>query len=400
MITSLFENLPDWLQYLIVIGLVVISYIATGRWLASALFSIVGETQTTYDDVVVKRLKPRRLALLAPLAVVFLFAYLLPNPQAAETVRKVALFIGLWLIILTISGLMDAIYDIYESRREFSGASIKGYFDILTILLVAAGVIISISIITGESPIVLLAGLGALMAVLLLVFRETILSLVASVQISTNDLVKEGDWLEVPSFDADGEVMDMSLHQIKIQNGDKTISYVPTYKLTEAAFKNYRGVSESGARRIKRAIYIDQGTIRFCNEEDVTRLKEINLISEYLGSRTAAPGPAMVTLSDSGSSLPVDRQLTNIGAFRAYVCEYVNRHPKIRKDMPIVIRELSPSPEGLPLEIYAFVDTIVWNEYEDIQAEIFDHLLAVLPGFDMRVFQQPSGNDFAAVVTG
>ena len=400
MITSLFENLPDWLQYLIVIGLVVISYIATGRWLASALFSIVGETQTTYDDVVVKRLKPRRLALLAPLAVVFLFAYLLPNPQAAETVRKVALFIGLWLIILTISGLMDAINDIYESRREFSGASIKGYFDILTILLVAAGVIISISIITGESPIVLLAGLGALMAVLLLVFRETILSLVASVQISTNDLVKEGDWLEVPSFDADGEVMDMSLHQIKIQNGDKTISYVPTYKLTEAAFKNYRGVSESGARRIKRAIYIDQGTIRFCNEEDVTRLKEINLISEYLGSRTAAPGPAMVTLSDSGSSLPVDRQLTNIGAFRAYVCEYVNRHPKIRKDMPIVIRELSPSPEGLPLEIYAFVDTIVWNEYEDIQAEIFDHLLAVLPGFDMRVFQQPSGNDFAAVVTG
>jgi miniconductance mechanosensitive channel len=247
---------------------------------------------------------------------------------------------------------------------------------------------------------VLLAGLGALMAVLLLVFRETILSLVASVQISTNDLVKEGDWLEVPSFDADGEVMDMSLHQIKIQNGDKTISYVPTYKLTEAAFKNYRGVSESGARRIKRAIYIDQGTIRFCNEEDVTRLKEINLISEYLGSRTAAPGPAMVTLSESGSSLPVDRQLTNIGAFRAYVCEYVNRHPKIRKDMPIVIRELSPSPEGLPLEIYAFVDTIVWNEYEDIQAEIFDHLLAVLPGFDMRVFQQPSGNDFAAVVTG
>ena len=400
MITSLFENLPDWLQYLIVIGLVVISYIATGRWLASALFSIVGETQTTYDDVVVKRLKPRRLALLAPLAVVFLFAYLLPNPQAAETVRKVALFIGLWLIILTISGLMDAINDIYESRREFSGASIKGYFDILTILLVAAGVIISISIITGESPIVLLAGLGALMAVLLLVFRETILSLVASVQISTNDLVKEGDWLEVPSFDADGEVMDMSLHQIKIQNGDKTISYVPTYKLTEAAFKNYRGVSESGARRIKRAIYIDQGTIRFCNEEDVTRLKEINLISEYLGSRTAAPGPAMVTLSESGSSLPVDRQLTNIGAFRAYVCEYVNRHPKIRKDMPIVIRELSPSPEGLPLEIYAFVDTIVWNEYEDIQAEIFDHLLAVLPGFDMRVFQQPSGNDFAAVVTG
>ena len=396
----MFENLPYWLQYLIVIGLVVISYIMAGRWLAGALFSVVGETQTTYDDVIVRRIKPRRLALLAPLAVIFIFAYLIPNPDVADAVRRGTLFIGLWLLILTISGLMDAINDIYESRREFSGASIKGYFDIVTLLLVAAGVIISISIITGESPIVLLAGLGALMAVLLLVFRDTILSLVACVQISTNDLVKEGDWLEVPSFDADGEVVDMSLHQIKIQNGDKTISYVPTYKLTEAAFKNYRGVSESGARRIKRAIYIDQGTIRFCNEADVRHLKEINLISEYVGSRTAAPGPAMFLVSESGGSLPVDRQLTNIGAFRAYVCEYVNRHPQIRKDLPIVIRELSPSPEGLPLEIYAFADTIIWNEFEDIQAEIFDHLLAVLPEFDMRVFQQPSGNDFAAVVNG
>jgi miniconductance mechanosensitive channel len=398
MIISMFENLPDWLQYLIVIGLVVISYMATGRWLAGALFSIVGETQTTYDDIVVKRLKPRRLALLAPLAVVFLFAYVLPNPQAAETIRKVVLFIGLWLIILTASGLMDAINDIYESRREFSGASIKGYFDIMTILLVATGVIISISIITGQSPIVLLAGLGALMAVLLLVFRDTILSLVASVQISTNELVREGDWLEVPSFDADGQVVDMSLHQIKIQNGDKTISYVPTYKLTEAAFKNYRGINESGGRRIKRAIYIDAGTIRFCDQADVAHLKEINLISEYVGSRTAEPGPVVFAHSENGGSLPVDRQLTNIGAFRAYVCEYINWHPKIRKDMPLVIRELAPSPEGLPLEIYAFTDTIVWGEYEDIQAEIFDHLLAVLPEFDLRVFQQPSGNDFSNVV--
>ncbi|MFN2135303.1 MAG: mechanosensitive ion channel family protein [Candidatus Promineifilaceae bacterium] len=391
----MFSTLPNWMQYLIAALLIVLSYILTGRYLARALYSIVGETQTTYDDIVVKRIRPRRLALLAPLAAIFIFAYLIPNPETQETVRKAVLVIGLWLVILTASGLMDAVNDIYEGRREFSGASIKGYFDLLTILLLGAGIITSISIITGDSPLVLLAGLGAIMAVLLLIFRDTILSLVASVQISTNDLVKEGDWLEVPSFDADGEVVDMSLHQIKILNGDKTISYVPTYKLTEVAYKNYRGISESGGRRIKRALYIDERTIRFCDTDDVARLREIDLIHDFVISRTDEPGPAGLTATENGSALAVIRQLTNIGAFRAYVQAYLHCHPHIRQDMPLVVRELAPSPEGLPLEIYAFTDTVEWVAYENIQAEIFDHLLAVLPHFDLRIFQQPSGHDFA-----
>jgi miniconductance mechanosensitive channel len=386
------DNLPGWLQYVIALVLIIGSYIVTGRWLAQALYSIVGETQTTYDDIVVRRLKPRRLALLAPLLTIYIFAYLIPNPEVEQVVRTTMLVLGLWLLILTASGLLDAINDIYESRREFSGVSIKGYFDLLTILFVGIGVILSISLMTGQSPLVLMAGLGALMAVLLLIFRDTILSLVASVQISTNDLVKEGDWLEVPSYNSDGDVVDISLHQIKIQNWDKTISYVPTYKLTDVAFKNWRGMSDSGGRRIKRSIHIDEGTIRFCDSAAVERLKEIELIRDYVEDFVTAAAAAK---DDSGFPAR-DRGLTNIGAFRAYVSAYLRNHPRVREDMTLLVRELAPSPEGLPIEIYAFTDTVVWNEYEEIQAEIFDHLLAVIPDFDLRVFQQPTGADFSS----
>ena len=388
------------MKYLSVIFLIVASYIVTGRWLARALYSIAGGTETTYDDIVVKRLKPRRVALLAPLTVIYLFAYLIPYPDAEEAVRITILVLGLWLLILTGSGLMDAINEIYESRRDFSGVSIKGYFDLITILLVALGVIITISLITGESPLVLLGGLGALMAVLLLIFRDTILSLVASVQISTNDLVKEGDWVEIPSFNADGDVIDISLHQIKIQNFDKTISYVPTYKLTEGAFKNWRGMSDSGGRRIKRSIYIDAGTIHFCDLALVEQLREIDLIRDYVERITAESPPLEADLDHEISSLPGERSLTNIGAYRNYIIEYLRHHPHIREDMSLVVRALSPSPEGLPIEIYAFTNTVVWADYEEIQAEIFDHLLAVVPDFDLRVFQQPSGADFSKFVAG
>ena len=385
-------------RYLVAIGLIIFSYLLTGRWFARALYSIAGETQTTYDDIVVKRIKPRRLALIAPLTVIYLFAYLIPDPEVEQLVRRIVLVLGLWLLILTASGLLDAVNDIYESRREFSGVSVKGYFDLITILLVGVGVIMTISLLTGQSPLALLAGLGALMAVLLLVFRDTILSLVASVQISTNDLVKEGDWIEVPSYEADGDVVDISLHQVKVQNWDKTIAYIPTYRLTEVAFKNWRGMSESGGRRIKRSLHIDEGTIRFCDADAAARLREIDLIRAYVEEKTAVSPSTGTATNGDGAFSPNDRRLTNIGAFRAYISAYLHSHPHIRRDMPLLVRALAPSPEGLPIEIYAFTNTVVWEQYEDIQAEIFDHLLAVLPDFDLRVFQQPSGGDFSRFI--
>jgi len=389
-------ELAQTLTYIGVLLLVVISYLVAYHLIGRALIYFAGRTASKYDDIVINRTKPARVSLYAPLFVIYYFAYLIPSAEG--TIQTGVLFVVLWLSVVTFDALLDATNEIYESRRSFSGAAIAGYLDIVKILAYAVGVILSISLITGESPIALLAGLGALTAVLLLIFRDTILSLVASVQISTNDLVREGDWLEVPAYNADGDVLDINLHQIKIQNWDKTISVVPTYKLLESSYKNWRGMSESGGRRIKRSIHLDLHTICFCDEAMLEKFKRFDLVRDYIeeqvneiSQRYAARG---LDTSD-----PVNApRITNAGIFRAYVEAYLRNHPQIHQDMTLLVRQLDPSPTGLPVEMYVFTKTTEWIEYEAIQAEIFDHLLAVVPEFELRVFQEPSGSDFESLV--
>jgi miniconductance mechanosensitive channel len=224
---------------------------------------------------------------------------------------------------------------------------------------------------------------------LLLVFQDTILSLVASVQIMANDLVRENDWIEVPSFNADGDVTNISLHSIKIQNFDKTFTVIPTHKLMEVSYKNWRGMSQAGGRRIKRSLYIDIQSIHFCDEQDMARLQQIDLLKDYIPTRSWSTNGAHPTLPRS----------TNVGAFMAYIEAYLKSRSDIRQDMTILVRHLDPGPNGLPIEIYVFTNTTAWEQYEAIQAGIFDHLLAMLPEFgDLRVFQQPTGKDFATIV--
>lgn len=400
------ENIQLWLEQnaqaaniLAIIGavlLAILSYLFAFRLLGRGLDYLAKSTESKYDDIIIRRTRPRRIALAVPFLVLYLYAYLIPD--AEEFIQNVMLFIFLWIGILTLNGLLDAVNDIYELRRGTTGAAIKGYLDIIKIINLLFGAILSISIYTGRSPIALLAGLGAITAVLLLIFQDTILSFVASLQISANDLVVEGDWLEVPTFDADGEVVDITLHQIKIQNWDKTISVVPTYKLLESSYKNWRGMSESGGRRIKRAINIDIHSIRFCDERMLEHFKRFELVRDYIENelnnirqRLEARGADM--------SDPVNApRLTNAGIYLAYINAYLNNHPRIRKDMTVLVRQLDPSPTGLPIEIYVFTNTTEWEEYEAIQAEIFDHLLAVVPEFELRVFQEPSGSDFESLV--
>lgn len=400
------ENIQLWLEQnaqaaniLAIIGavlLAILSYLFAFRLLGRGLDYLAKSTESKYDDIIVRRTRPRRLALAVPFLVLYLYAYLIPESE--EFIQNLMLFIFLWIGILTLNGLLDAVNDIYELRRGTTGAAIKGYLDIIKIINLLFGAILSISIYTGRSPIALLAGLGAITAVLLLIFQDTILSFVASLQISANDLVVEGDWLEVPTFDADGEVVDITLHQIKIQNWDKTISVVPTYKLLESSYKNWRGMSESGGRRIKRAINIDIHSIRFCDERMLEHFKRFELVRDYIENelnnirqRLEARGADM--------SDPVNApRLTNAGIYLAYINAYLNNHPRIRKDMTVLVRQLDPSPTGLPIEIYVFTNTTEWEEYEAIQAEIFDHLLAVVPEFELRVFQEPSGSDFESLV--
>jgi miniconductance mechanosensitive channel len=375
--------------------LLLLAFIVARAVLARGLTYFAERTKTQVDDILVKQLRPGRTALLAPLILIYIFAYLIP---AYQTVIKIgSLFLILWLSALTINTILDALNLVHESSSSFRGMSIQSYLDIVKIVVLMAAFILSISLFTGESPIVLLTGLGALTAVLLLIFRDTILSFVTSIQISAQDLIKEGDWIEVPSFGADGDVIDMTLHTIKVQNWDKTISIIPTYKFSEVAYKNWRGMQESGGRRIKRSIYIDLGSIRFCNAAMIERFRKVDILRDYLDNRLAE-----IERENREKGIEMDspldgRQLTNLGTFRAYIEAYLHNHKDIHQEgLTFLVRQQAPGATGVPIEIYVFTKTTDWVRYEKIQSDIFDHLLASAPAFDLRVFQEPTGMDFAA----
>jgi miniconductance mechanosensitive channel len=364
--------------------------------IAGGVMGLARRSTTRYDDMLVRRLKPARMAWLAPLALVYVCASLFPN--YSEFIEKAALFLILWLSIITLSSFLAAINDIYESRTSYNGVSIQSYLDIARLVLVLVGLILSVSLMTSESPIVLLTGLGAIAAVLMLIFQNTILSLVASIQIAANDLLKEGDWVEVPSYEADGDVVNINLHTIKVRNFDMTYSVIPTYKMVDVPYRNWRGMIESGGRRIQRSLLIDMVSIKFCDPEMLERLRKIDLLCEYMEEKISRMEAYRQRHQDHYDS-PLDGpQLTNIEVFRAYIAAYLKNRPDVfTDDKPFLIRVLAPTASGLPVELYIFAKTTNWVTYEMIQAEIFDHLLAAAPAFDLRVFQQPTGLDFAAL---
>jgi miniconductance mechanosensitive channel len=383
------SQIQEWLDHNLLLGLLglitiglVVFFIARSI-IARSLVYITKRTKTEYDDIVVNYLHPFRVAWLMPLLVVYFLAEFFPVYQVL--IEKTMLFFVIWVVAFTLNSLLGALNQIYESRPNFSGVSIQGYLDIVKILVILVGVILSISLFTGESPLVLLSGLGALTAVLLLIFRDTILSLVASIQISSLDLVKQGDWIEVPSYGADGDVIDISLHSIKIQNFDKTITVVPTHKMIEVAYKNWRGMQESGGRRIKRSINLDLTSLKFCDREMLERLRNFDLIRVKVDENIK-----MIDQYEGYKDSTLDGpQFTNAGIFHTYIEEYLKSHQDIHGDaMTFLVRQLPSSSLGLPIEIYVFTKTTVWTEYEKIQAEIFYHLIAVAPYFDLRIYQE------------
>ncbi|HRN49905.1 MAG TPA: mechanosensitive ion channel family protein [Anaerolineales bacterium] len=357
-----------------VLGTMIVSFLFARYVVGRGLVWLTKSTKNEWDDVLIKHMHPNRLSWVAPFAVIYAFAYLWP--QYAPTLQIFALFFILWIVVLTLTSMLTAVNLIYESRANYSGVAIQGYLDLGKMLLLAVGVILSISVISGRSPLLLLGGLGALTAVLLLIFQDTILSLVASVQIAANDLVKEGDWIEVPAFGADGDVSNMSLHTVKVQNFDMTFTVIPTHKLLDVSFKNWRGMSQSGGRRVKRAISLDIQSVRFCTAEEMSKLKQRPLLKDFFANKPD--------------------QLTNVSVFMAYVEAYLRQRQDVKKDQTIMVRQLDPGPTGLPIEVYIFTTTTAWPEYEAIQASIFDHLLAIVPEFGLRVFQNPTGADFSS----
>ena len=336
------------------------------------------------------------LATAAPLLIISRGIWLIPHLQLqvySVTANVAQALIVVSFAMAIVRGLAYA-NELYERLPRSKNRPIKGFVQVLKILVLCGAAIIMISVLIDESPLLLLSGLGAVTAVLLLVFKDTILSLVASVQLTTNDMLRVGDWITMPSMQADGDVVDISLHTVKVQNFDKTITTIPTHRLVSDAYQNWRGMSEAGGRRIKRSLVLDQNTIRFLRDEEVVDLKKFKMLKSYLEAKREeiAEWNAQEL---GGEDAPVNaRRLTNIGTLRAYIAAYLKWHPRIGDQFTLLVRQLNPGPQGLPIEIYCFTDTTNWGDYESIQADIFDHLLAILPEFGLKVFQDPSGGDF------
>ena len=382
---------------------------------------VASKTRSTWDDRLMERRVFHKLANVAPALVTYIGigwalgvgADALADAPAVDlqatgwqgvalagaiVVRRVSLA---WVVIAlttAAAGLLNALNDIYaETYAEARNRPIKGYLQVISLFLYVIAGIVVVSVLAGLNPVVFLSGLTALTAILMLVFKDTILSLVASVQILSNNMIGIGDWVEMPQANTDGDVIDIALHTVKIQNWDKTISTIPTHKFISESFKNWRGMSESGGRRIKRAIHLDMNSIHFLSDEEVARLSRFEFLHEYLQAKRRDLEVANTREVPGDDVVPDPRRLTNVGTFRAYVRHYLRNHPTIHQEMTLLVRQLQPGPQGLPLEIYCFSNDTDWGNYEGLQADIFDHLIASLPEFGLHAFQEPAGSDLKAL---
>ena len=389
-IQSLFSD--QWYSSYLVIGILcLVAYFITSRILLRTVSHLFKKTSTKFDDILIEQRVFNKLPYLVPMIILYnskdiIFWNVLLDRAILSAIAIVFLY--------SLNAFINAFNEMFKLTDLSKKFSIKSYTQIGKLLINIFGIIVVMAILTGNSPVYLLSGLGALTAVLVLVFKDTILSLVSSVQISSNDLFKVGDWVEAPQFGADGDVIDIALHSVKIQNWDKTISVIPTNKLIDSSFKNWRGMSESGGRRIKRSINIDMNTIKFCTKEMIDRYSKFNVISDYLKVKLEEIQQFNSDRKVEEEGLINGRSLTNIGTFRAYVEGYLRNHNQIHNEMTFLVRQLPPNASGLPLEIYVFSNDTDWANYEKIQSDIFDHLLSVVSEFELKVFQNPSGSDF------
>lgn len=344
------------------------------------------------------------LAHVVPAVAVWHAVGLIPGlPEAGvQLVRNVCSGVIVLMLALAISAALDLVNFVYQRRRGDHALRhpIKGYLQVLKIVVYAVATILVIASLLDRSPLILLSGLGAMAAVLMLIFQDTLLSLVASVQIASNDIVRVGDWVEMPQLNADGAVMDIALHTVKVQNWDKTVTSIPTRRFITDPFKNWRGMQESGGRRIKRSLYLDQQSVKFLDQAAVDHLNQFAILQDYLAAKQQEIADANRDLVARGLAPLNSRRLTNLGSFRAYVECYLRRHPGIHQDMILMVRQMAPGADGLPLEIYCFTNSVLWTRYEGVQSDVFDHLLAILPEFELRVFQHPSGADLRARAWG
>ncbi len=348
----------------------------------------------------------RKVALITPSLIIQIAIGLIPHltEDVTSTIKNIAVSVTLFYLLRVALALLDIFENlqIQNASKEKRPKAIKSYVQLSKILLIILGTVVIVSTLIDRSPLIFLSGIGAMSAVLLIVFKDTLTSFVAGIQLTATDMLRVGDWIEMPQVGADGEVTEIALHTVRVQNWDKTITAVPTWRLMSESFKNWRGMAESGGRRIKKVLVIDSSSVRFLSENDLSRLKRAEKIKTYLESREESIKLYHDAVHLRIGSLSRDRlnqrSLTNLGTFRAYVDLYLHEHPLVHDDMTRIVRVMESSAEGIPLEVYCFTTTTKWKDYENIQSDIFEHFFAILPEFGLRLYQKPGSGDFKTLL--
>ena len=377
------ENL-SWSTRLTLVALILlISYIMTKLFrhlVIPAVHKITSRTKATWDDYLFnEKMMTSFCRMIPPIMFYLLLPFVFNNvPQVLDILLKGCLIYLVITTLMLVNSFLNSLYEISNEHETLRNRPLKGIYQMINLVAIGIGIILIISILIDQNAATILAGLGASAAVLMLIFKDSILGLVAGVQLSANDMLRPGDWITMPKYGADGDVLEVSLTTVKVRNFDKTITTIPPYALVSDSFQNWRGMRETGGRRIKRSIFIDMTTVHFCSERE----KEMFASRGWIDEAQAKP----------------ETQVVNLYVFRSYLQNYLREHPRTHKELMIMVRQMQPTSEGLPLEIYCFSNTTVWSEYEQIQGEIFDHILAVIPEFGLRIFQRPSGNDLSTTI--
>ena len=384
-----------------IVALAFLAYLIMRYGIMAMLVRVISKSQTKRDDTFARMKVFSRFSHVAPAAVIYVLgpAVFASLPMLAHGIGTASLLYLTLMVVLFLDALMNAALAIYETYDISKTFPVTSFVQIAKLLLYFFGAITVLSLVLGRSPFALFAGLGAMTAVLMLVFKDPILGFVAGIQLSVNKMVSVGDWIEMPKFAVDGDIIEIGLTTVKIRNFDKTVTTIPTQSLINDSFKNWRGMQETGGRRIKRSVHIDVGSVKFCDAEMLSRFSRIQYIAGYIEEKKTELAEFNTKAGVDTSTLVNGRHMTNVGTFRAYVEAYLRAHPKISQEFTFLVRQLPPTENGLPIEVYVFTTTTNWIEYEAIQSDIFDHLLAAAMEFDLRLFQNPTGADWARSVS-
>jgi len=354
---------------------------------------IIRNNRLNWDDALLNHRLFQRAILIVPGIIFYSAASVYEKLELVEVIRRIASTYVLIILLFVISSILDTIDEIYRAKPVSRVRPIKGFLQVVKIVSFIIIAILIIATLIGQSPIILLSSIGALAAVFSFVFKDSILGFIAGIQLTANDMLRIGDWIEMPKYGADGNVIEITLNTVKVQNFDKTIVTIPAYSLISDSFKNWRGMEQFGGRRIKRCFYIDVNSICFCTQEMIDKFKKVHYLKNYISEKEKEIEEYNREHNIDTSLVINGRRMTNIGTFRAYLQNYIYNHPGIDREKPLMVRQLAPGENGVPMEIYAFTKDTIWSNYERVQSDIFDHIFAVAGEFGLRIFQNPSGND-------